>query len=105
VTELVKRYRRNAEKCLQLVQSFNDPEAKRALLAMATAWLMLAAQREKNIETASPPSEPPVNERPVNEPPVNKAPPLLDQPTTPPPAGEPPQLRLNPAEPDDPMQC
>jgi hypothetical protein len=49
VTELVERYRQNAEKCLQLVQKFNDLEAKRSLLVMANAWLMLAAQREKTI--------------------------------------------------------
>lgn len=54
MSELVERYRRNADKCLQLVQNFNDPEAKRSLLVMANAWLMLAAQREKNI-TAAPP--------------------------------------------------
>ena len=49
MSELVERYRRNADKCLQLVETFNDPEAKRALLVMANAWLLLAAQREKNI--------------------------------------------------------
>jgi hypothetical protein len=54
VAELVERYRLNAEKCLQLAQTFNDLEAKRELLVMANAWLVLAAQREKNIETASP---------------------------------------------------
>jgi hypothetical protein len=47
VTELLQRYRRNAEKCLQLAQTFNDLDAKRALLVMANAWLMLAAQRQK----------------------------------------------------------
>jgi hypothetical protein len=52
VTELVERYRRNAEKCLQLAQNFQDIESKRELLVMANAWLVLAAQREKNIETA-----------------------------------------------------
>jgi hypothetical protein len=41
-----------AEKCLQLAQTFNDLEAKRELLVMANAWLTLALQREKNIETA-----------------------------------------------------
>ncbi len=61
MAERVEWYRRNAEKCLELVQSFNDPEAKRALLVMANAWLMLAAQREKYIGTAAP-NEPPVNE-------------------------------------------
>jgi hypothetical protein len=86
----------NAERCLRLVQNFNDPEAKRSLLAMANAWLALAAQREKTIETA-----------PAHEPtsPLNELPPPLDEPATPPinepaPASEPPQ-RLNAAEPDD----
>ncbi len=107
VTELVERYRQNAEKCLQLVQNFNNPEAKRALLAMANAWLMLAAQREKTIATA--PAEPtsPVNEPPPppHQPPT---PPPIDEPKPPPikeppPVNEPPQ-RLD-AKPDDAMQC
>ncbi len=34
VTERVERYRRNAEKCLEVAQSFNDPGAKRALLVI-----------------------------------------------------------------------
>jgi hypothetical protein len=104
VTELVKRYRQNAERCLRLVQNFNDPEAKRSLLAMANAWLALAAQREKTIETAS------AHE---STSPLNELPPPLDEPATPPidepptllinepaPASEPPQ-RLNAAELDD----
>jgi hypothetical protein len=49
VTDLVDRYRLNAEKCLRLAETFNDPEAKRQLLVMGNAWLLLAAQREKNI--------------------------------------------------------
>ncbi len=52
MSERVERYRLNAEKCLQLAQTLNDLEAKRELLAMANAWLVLAAQRGKNIETA-----------------------------------------------------
>ncbi len=82
MTELVERYRRNAEKCLQLVQNFNELEAKRSLLAMANAWLILAAQREKTIKAA-----------PVPEPtsPINEPPPPPDQPPTPPPIDEPPQ--------------
>ena len=43
-------YRLNAERCQQLAQTFTDPEAKRALSVMADSWLMLAAQRVKNIE-------------------------------------------------------
>ena len=42
-------------------------EAKRALLVMANAWLMLAVQRSKNIEYAPATSDPP---SPVNEPPL-----------------------------------
>ena len=45
------QYRLNAEKCLELATTFSDPESKRALLVMANAWLMLAAQRSKNSET------------------------------------------------------
>ncbi len=90
MTERVERYRRNAEKCLELAQSFNDHGAKRALLAMANAWLMLAARGEKNIETASP------NEPPSSAPPLD-APPKL------PPVDEPLPLRLNPAKADDPL--
>jgi hypothetical protein len=101
VTEVVERYRRNAEKCLQLGQNFKELEAKRALLVMANAWLMLAAQRQKYIDT-TPGNEPPP---PVNEPPppfddLPKPPPVNDRP----PAKEPP-LHLNAAKPDDPMQC
>jgi hypothetical protein len=104
VTELVERYRRNAEKCLRLIQNFNDLEAKRSLLAMANAWLMLAAQREKNIEAApaneptSPPPHEPPTPPPVDEP---KTPPIKE----PPPVNEPPPQRLNAAESDDSMQC
>jgi hypothetical protein len=67
VAERVERYRLNAEKCLQLAQNFQDPEAKRALLVMANAWLMLAVHRSKNIEYAPATSDPP---SPVNEPPL-----------------------------------
>ncbi len=45
----VEQYRLNADRCQQLAQTFKDPEAKRALFAMADAWLM-SAQRVKNIE-------------------------------------------------------
>jgi hypothetical protein len=105
VTELVEQYRRNAQKCIQLVQSFNDLEAKRALLVMANAWLVLAAQREKNIE-AAPASELPL---PVNQPPRHEPPRPIDQPKPPPikeppPATEPPPQSLHSAKPYDPMQ-
>jgi len=40
----LERYRRNAEKCLELAQAFNDPERKQIMLAMANAWLTLAEQ-------------------------------------------------------------
>jgi hypothetical protein len=45
-------YRLNAERCQQLAQTFKDPDAKRTLSVMADSWLMLAAQRVKNIEKA-----------------------------------------------------
>ena len=110
VTELVERYRRNAERCLRLVQDFSHLEAKRSLLAMANAWLILAAQRAKNIEVAlasqptllinepappphEPPTPPPIDELP-------KPPPIKE----PAPVSEPPQ-RLTAAAPDDSMQC
>ena len=51
MSEQVERYRLNAEKCLEVAQTFNDLEVKRTMLAMADAWLMLAAQRVKNVET------------------------------------------------------
>jgi hypothetical protein len=49
--ERVDQYRLNADKCLELAESFKDPDAKRTLFAMAAAWLTLAAQRVKNIKT------------------------------------------------------
>ena len=88
-------YRLNAEKCLELANTFNDPESKRALLVMANAWLMLAAQRNKNSETILVYEMP----SPVDEPPK----PLSIK--EPPPVNEPTPQRSNSAEPDDPMQC
>jgi hypothetical protein len=105
VAERVQQYRLNAEKCLALAQTSNNLEAKRSLLVMANAWLMLAAQRNKYIEPAPPASDPPLNERPrPNEPPT---PPPVDEPPNqpqPPPVNEPPQ-RLDSGKPDDLMQC
>lgn len=49
--EQVERYRLNAEKCLELAQTFNDLEVKRTMLGMADAWLTLAAQHVRNVET------------------------------------------------------
>ena len=49
--ERVVSYRLNAEKCLELANTFSDPESKRALLVMANAWLLLAEQSRKNSET------------------------------------------------------
>ncbi len=48
----VEKYRLNAEKCFEAAKTFNDPEAKRTMLAMAHAWTMLAVQRVKNIAGA-----------------------------------------------------
>ena len=46
--ERLEGYRLNAEKCLKLAQTFKDFDAKRTMLAMADAWLMLAAHRANN---------------------------------------------------------
>ena len=51
MTERVKQYRLNAEKCFELAKRLSDPESKHSLLVIANAWLTLAAQRAKNIET------------------------------------------------------
>ena len=60
VTERVNQYQRNAEKCLELAEKFNDPDAKRMMSFMANAWLLLAAQCAKRIETASADELPPL---------------------------------------------
>ena len=71
-------------------------EVKRALLVMANAWLMLAAQRQRYIDTT------PGNELP---PPVNEPPPPLDDALKPTPINDTPAaLHLNAKKPDDPMQ-
>jgi hypothetical protein len=49
--EQVEQYRLNAEKCRELAQTVADLEAKRTMLTMADAWLILAAQRVKTVET------------------------------------------------------
>ena len=49
--ERLERYRLNAEKCLTLAQTFNDPQSKRTLIGMANTWLKLAEQHLKNSET------------------------------------------------------
>jgi hypothetical protein len=58
MSERVEAYRLNADKCLELAETFKDPDAKRTMFAMADAWLTLAAQRVKNIETVVPPLAP-----------------------------------------------
>jgi hypothetical protein len=93
--ERLERYRLNAEKCLTLAQTFSDQKSKRAMLGMANAWLTLVEQHLKNCETVLVYETPPL----VDEPP--KPSPVSDPPSV----GEPPALRLNPSEPDDPMQC
>lgn len=57
---MIERYRCNAEKCLELAESFNEPESKRELFAMANAWLKLAEQRVKNSKTPADTSGDPV---------------------------------------------
>jgi hypothetical protein len=66
--ERVGQYRLNADKCLELAETFKDPDAKRTMFAMATAWLTLAEQRVKNIETVDPPSRPRLNPGTPNDP-------------------------------------
>ncbi len=65
--ERVDQYRLTADKCLELAESFKDPDAKRTLFAMAAAWLTLAAQRVKNIETVDAPSPPGLNPAPPHD--------------------------------------
>ncbi len=65
--ERVDQYRLNAEKCLELAESFKDPDAKRTLFAMSAAWLTLAAQRVKNIETVDEPSPPGLTPAPSDD--------------------------------------
>jgi hypothetical protein len=38
------------KQCHELAQTFKDLDAKRTMLAMADAWLVLAAQREKKYQ-------------------------------------------------------
>src|SRR5215469_6332532 len=59
-------------------------EARRALLVMANAWLMLAAQRQRYIDT-TPGNEPP--------PPVNEPPPPLDDALKPTPINDTPPAK------------
>jgi hypothetical protein len=49
--ERLERYRRNAEKCLELAQTFNDQDRKRIMVGMANAWLTLAEQHLRNSES------------------------------------------------------
>ena len=63
----LERYRLNAEKCLELAQTFSDPERKRIMLGMAHAWLTLVETHVKNSKTTL------VYETPTtNEPPTTK---------------------------------
>jgi hypothetical protein len=102
--ERLERYRLNAEKCLALAQKFNDQESKRAMLGMANAWLTLAEQHLKNSETVLVYETPPAFNEPSKAPPVNE-PPTPPAVSEPPPVNEQPSVGLNPAKPDDPMQC
>ena len=43
--------------CRAMRRSFKDPEAKRTMLVTADQWLMLAAQRVKQIANRSPPED------------------------------------------------
>jgi hypothetical protein len=59
---LSQRYRLNAEKCLELAQRFKQPDAKRTMVAMSRAWLILAEQHSKKskTETLTTAPEPPM---------------------------------------------
>lgn len=106
----MQTYRRNAERCLELAQRFNDRERRLSLLGMANVWLTLAEQHLRNRESAPihdtptpfneppPPPEQPPEPPPVDEP--GKRPPMKD----PPPANEPPPQRMDPAGQDEPME-
>jgi hypothetical protein len=63
--ERTEWYRLNAEKCLTLAHKSNDPESKRALLAMANAWLALAEQVGKKNKTVAVPDSPPHRITPI----------------------------------------
>ena len=65
--ERVEQYRLYADRCLELAESFKDPDAKRTMFAMADAWRTLAAQRVKNIEAADAPSPPDLNPTPPDD--------------------------------------
>ena len=60
--ERLERYRLNAEKCLELAQRFKQPDAKRTMVAMSRAWLILAEQHSKKrkTETLTTATEPPM---------------------------------------------
>lgn len=45
-------YRVHAAHCIQFAQKTDDPEVKLGLLDMASAWLSLADQNEKNGQQA-----------------------------------------------------
>jgi hypothetical protein len=69
VTERTSWYRANAEKCLSLAQRFRDPASRRALLAMANAWLAMAEQSTQNSKTTAADTAPqPLSPDRLNEP-------------------------------------
>jgi|tagenome__1003787_1003787.scaffolds.fasta_scaffold17395229_1 hypothetical protein len=46
-----EEYRRNAARCLGVAEQMTELESKAALVEMASNWLRLAAQAEKNSKT------------------------------------------------------
>jgi hypothetical protein len=44
------QYRRNAAACLRMAQELSNPDDKTVLLDMASSWLRLALQSEKNYQ-------------------------------------------------------
>ena len=116
----LERYRLNAEKCLTLAQTFTNVENKRALLAMANAWLTLAEQHLSNSETIlvhetpssiNEPPQPgygrpqsPAALAPPEPPPIGEPPPPATESPKSPPIGEAPSMSLDPVKSDDPTQ-
>ena len=44
-------YRRNASDCLRIAQELTEPKTKTVLVNMASAWMRLVDQAEKNSKT------------------------------------------------------
>lgn len=49
----VAEYEQFAQECRKLATQFKDPEDKRALELMASAWMKVAAERKAKLENGS----------------------------------------------------